>query len=73
MKDVIEHKVGEQFEVRKLIYEVRQSQSCENCSLYYGWENHCMDEYTREFEPCSSKERQDELDVIFVKVGEAGC
>lgn len=71
MKDVIEHKVGEQFEVRKLIYEVRQSQTCENCSLYYGWENHCMDEYAREFEPCSPNERQDETSVIFVKVGES--
>lgn len=71
MKEVKEHKVGEQFEVRKLIYEVRRSQTCENCSFYNKDENHCMDAYSREFEPCSSKERQDELDVIFVKVGES--
>ena len=70
MGDRKQHKVGERFEMCKVIYEVRRAHTCEFCSLYINGENHCTDEYDHKFEPCSSAIRQDETDVIFVKVGE---
>ena len=66
-----QHKVGERFENCKLIYEVRESISCEGCSLLIEAENHCGDCINQYFEPCSGIERDDGKSVIFVQVGEA--
>jgi hypothetical protein len=65
-----QHKVGERFEMCKLIYEVRPAQSCEGCSLYIEDENECTDGYIDNFEPCSGSVRDDGQDVKFVQVGE---
>lgn len=66
-----QHKVGERFEVFKLIYEVRESVSCEGCALFIEEENHCTDEHGGNFEPCSNLNRDDRKSVIFAQVGEA--
>jgi hypothetical protein len=66
-----QHKVGERFENCKLIYEVRESASCEGCALLIEEENHCADEHGNNFEPCSKINRDDSKSVIFVQVGEA--
>ena len=65
-----QHKVGERFEMCKLIYEVRESASCEGCALFTE-EEHCTDGHGNNFEPCSNIERDDCKSVIFVQVGEA--
>lgn len=67
MTKMKQHKVGEQFENCKLIYEVREDILCGNCSFYITNENHCV---RRNFEPCNSFERDDNKNVIFVQVGE---
>jgi hypothetical protein len=66
-----QHKVGERFEMCKLIYEVRESVSCEGCALLIEEENHCTDIQGDNFEPCSKTGRDDHKRVIFVQVGEA--
>ena len=66
-----QHKVGERFEMCKLIYEVRESASCEGCALFIEEENHCTDGHGDNFEPCSNINRDDRKSVIFVQVGEA--
>lgn len=66
----IQHKVGERFEMHKIIYQVYRDNHCKGCSLYIPSEQFCADAYKNEFEPCCSFLRQDETDVIFVKVGE---
>lgn len=66
-----QHKVCERFENCKLIYEVRESISCEGCSLFLESENHCADSLNHYFEPCTGIARDDEKSVIFVQVGEA--
>ena len=55
----------------KLIYEVRESASCEGCALFIEEENHCTDGHGDNFEPCSNIDRDDRKSVIFVRVGEA--
>lgn len=65
-----EHHIGERFEVCKIIYEVREGLSCEGCSLYIKDENVCTDENTNKFERCSSVNRTDNRNVIFVEIGE---
>ena len=71
MAEIKQHKVGERFEMCKLIYEVRESASCEGCALFIEEENYCTDGYGDNFEPCSNIDRDDCKSVIFVKVGEA--
>mgnify|MGYP007013875335 FL=1 len=66
-----QHKVGERFEMCKLIYEVRESVLCEGCALFIEEENHCTDGHGDKFEPCDTVSRKDGKSVIFVKVGEA--
>jgi hypothetical protein len=66
-----QHKVGERFQKCKLIYEVRESASCEGCALLIAEENHCTDEHGDRFEPCDTVNRSDGKSVIFVQVGEA--
>lgn len=65
-----QHKVGERFEKCKLIYEVRESASCEGCALLIKEENHCSDDEGHKFEPCDTVSRKDGKSVIFVQVGE---
>ena len=62
-----QHKVGERFEMCKLIYEVRESVSCEGCALFIEEENHCTDGHGDNFEPCSNINRDDRKSVIFVQ------
>ena len=66
-----QHKVGERFQKCKLIYEVRESASCEGCALLIAEENHCSDDEGHKFEPCDMVSRDDGKSVIFVQVGEA--
>lgn len=66
-----QHKVGERFEMCKVIYEVRRAHTCDLCSVFINSEGTCYDECVHKFEPCSAALRQDDTDVIFVKVGEA--
>ena len=66
-----QHKVGERFEKCKIIYEVRESVSCEGCALFIEEENHCTDGLGVIFEPCSNIIRDDRKSVIFAHVGEA--
>lgn len=66
-----EIKIGTRFEMYKLIYEVRESVSCEGCALFIEEENHCIDEHNCNFGPCSEKNRNDHKSVIFVQVGES--
>lgn len=65
-----QHKVGERFEMCKLIYEVRETMSCDGCSFFIEEESHCMDGYFGDIEPCGQYNRDDGKDVIFVQVGE---
>jgi len=71
MTEKKQHKVGERFEMCKLIYEVRESASCEGCALFIEEEKHCTDGHGDNFEPCSNINRDDRKSVIFVHVGEA--
>lgn len=71
MEDKKQHKVGERFEMCKVIYEVRRARTCDLCSVFINGGNSCYDECVHKFEPCSADRRQDNTDVIFVKVGEA--
>ena len=66
-----QQKVGERFEICKLIYEVRESVSCEGCALFIEEENHGTYGYNDNFEPGSHINRDDRKSVIFVQVGEA--
>ena len=70
MTKIKQHKVGERFEMCKLIYEVRESVSCVGCALFIEEENHCTDEHGDNFEQCSDINRDDRKSVIFVQVGE---
>lgn len=70
MNKIKQHKVGERFENCKLIYEVREDIICGNCSFYIKDENHCTKRQNQYFEPCNSFERDDNINVIFVQVGE---
>ena len=70
MTKIKQHKVGERFEMCKLIYEVREGVSCEGCDLFIEEENHCTDEHVDNFEPCDNINRDDRKSVIFVQVGE---
>ena len=65
-----EHALGTRFEVRHCIYEVRGGGSCCGCAFYIESENHCTSDYN-EVGPCSKDYREDDHNVIFVKVGEA--
>ncbi len=70
MNELIEHKVGERFELCKLIYEVRRSDSsCRGCAFHIPAENHCTD-YDNQAGGCAGERRSDGQDVIFVQVGE---
>ena len=71
MTEKKQHKVGERFEMCKLIYEVRESELCQGCALFIEEENDCTDSYGNNFEPCSNINRDDSKSVIFVQVGEA--
>ena len=66
---MIEHKIGEQFEIDHLIFEVRQKDNCIGCSLFYEEECVCLN-YDYRFGVCSEQQRKDGKSVIFVKVGE---
>ena len=66
-----QHKVGERFEMCKLIYEVRESVSCKGCALFIEQEDLCTDFPSDKFEQCSNINRDDRKSVIFVQVGEA--
>lgn len=66
-----QHKVGERFEMCKLIYEVRESVSCEGCALFIEEEGLCTDGHGDNFESCININRDDGKTVIFVQVGEA--
>ena len=61
--------IGGRFELRKLIYEVREATSCEHCACYIKSENECTN--NGDFPPCSSHLRNDSQDVAFIQVGEA--
>lgn len=65
-----QHKVGERFEMCKLIYEVRECIPCDGCAFYFEEESHCMDGDFGNLEPCGQCNRDDGKDVIFVQVGE---
>lgn len=69
MNIVKERAVGEQFELCCCIYEAIEGETCRDCVCYIMEENECTD-IGRAFGPCSSKERKDKKDVIFIKVGE---
>ena len=70
MTKIKQHKVGERFEMCKLIYEVRECTSCEGCDLFIEEEYYCTDICGDNFEPCSNIKRDDRKNVIFVQVGE---
>lgn len=70
MTNSFEHAIGDRFEVCHLIYEVRQADSCNGCSLYINEENECVAR-DRRFGQCSASYRTDGQNVKFVKVGEA--
>lgn len=66
-----QHKVGEQFEMYKLIYEVKEGASCKGCGFFIEAENHCTVPYNSDIEPCEKNYRDDNKDVIFAYVGES--
>lgn len=70
MKKMKQHKTGECFENCKLIYEVRENESCKGCSFFIEEENYCTKMENNMREPCSDIVRNDNKSVIFVQVGE---
>ena len=70
MTKIREHKIGERFEISKLIYEARECVMCDGCALFVEDEERCMDGHGDIFEPCSNINRDDHKSVIFFQVGE---
>lgn len=68
---IIERKIGERFEMCKLLYEVRAACTCELCAFYTKDECFCKNAYKQYSGPCSAFMRSDNMDVIFVIVGES--
>ena len=64
------HAIGERFEVDHIIYEVRQSDTCKECSLYIEGKCKCLDQRER-FGHCFGGLRKDKQNVKFVQVGES--
>lgn len=62
--------IGSRIEIDKIIYEVRQADNCQGCSLFIEDECECQDKKHR-LGVCSADFREDGKDVIFVQVGEA--
>lgn len=62
--------VGETFSHCHVLYEVREEFSCKGCSFFIEDENVCTDSCKRSLPSCSSIDRHDGKDVIYVQINE---
>lgn len=69
-KDFESLPVGSTFEWCKLIYEVRESSSCKDCSFCAADCGCTVSLVDRSIPRCGGFLRKDDKDVIFVQVGE---